>query len=67
MNMKNTILYYYDLVKINLTTYKDRALIKSNNDLYLFQKIFNTEEVVTQYELTKNHKEYYKFVFNMII
>lgn len=62
--MKNTILYYYGLVNINITMYKDRAFIKNKDDVYIFQKIYNTKEVMQQYELTKSINEYYKFIFN---
>ncbi len=62
--MKNTILYYYGLININITMYKDKAFIKCKEDVYVFQKIYDAKEVMQQYEFTKNIAEYYKFVFN---
>ncbi len=62
--MKNVILYYYNLNNIEITPYKDKILVKSGNDIFLFMRIFNLDEVALQYKLTKDKKEYYDFILN---
>ncbi len=62
--MKNVILYYYNLNNISLTRYKNKILVKNDNDFYWFELVENIDEVKRQYELTKNQEEYYDFVPN---
>lgn len=62
--MKNTILYNYNLNNVIITTYKDKALVKKDNDIFLFQKIDNPKEVMWQYNVTKNNKNYFQFILN---
>ena len=62
--MKNVILYYYNLNNISITPYKEQVLVKSNKDIFLFEKVDNLDEVKMQYELTKDLKEYYDFIIN---
>ncbi len=62
--MKNVILYYYNLTNINITPYKGKNLVKSNGNIFLFERINNLDEVKEQYELTKTLKDYYDFVVN---
>ncbi len=62
--MKNTIFYYYNLNNINISYYKGKILVKSNNNFYLFEKVFNQEEVEEQYNLTKEIDNYYDFILN---
>ncbi len=62
--MKNVILYYYNLNNINITPYKEKVLVKSNKDIFWFEKVNNLDEVKLQYELTKDLDDYYDFVIN---
>lgn len=62
--MKNLIEYYYNLKNINLGKYKNKILIKSNKENYLFEKVFDEKEVIKQYNLTNNINNYYKIITN---
>lgn len=62
--MKNVILYYYNLNNINITPYKEKVLVKSNKDIFWFERVSNLDEVKLQYELTKDIDEYYDFIIN---
>ena len=62
--MKNVILYYYNLNNINITYYKDKIFVKSDKNIFLFERVDNLDEVKIQYNLTKDRKEYYDFVIN---
>lgn len=62
--MKNSIMYNYNFSNISLLKCKSGYKFKYNNNLYLFQKVMNVDEALEIFELVRDSKIYYSFVFN---
>lgn len=62
--MKNVIMYYYNFDNISIYRWKDKKIIKYRNEIYLFQKIYNEEEIVEIYNLLKQNPHYHQFILN---
>lgn len=64
INMKNAIMYYYNLNNITIFKKKNRVVIKYKNKLYEFIKVYNLKEVQLQNEVSKSNKKYEQIILN---
>lgn len=65
INIKYLIEYYYGFRKFSYSRDNYRTIVKNDNRIYYLYVIDNPDEVVGQYELVGNSKNFYKFVLNV--
>lgn len=58
------IKYYYNFDKFTLSKDRNRYVIKYNNRVFYLEKVFNLDEVIDQYNLTKDYDNFYRFIAN---
>lgn len=44
---------------------KERYIIKKNNRIFYLERVFNLDEVVEQFEFSRDYKHFYNFVLNI--